>query len=161
MRTSRKPTRPGRTDVGYKRPPKEHRFKPGQSGNRRGRPKAILSLRAAFEKELGRKVPILARGRTKRVRLLEAIITRLTASAARGSQTSAKLLLSIKELEPKPEPPEKAYDPHMVANYHLLLEAMEAYYVRQVYRYLYGPLDDEERKLIVRNRVLDWYPFHK
>jgi hypothetical protein len=163
MGTPKKPSRArtGRTDVGYRRPPKEHQFKPGQSGNRNGRPKAVLSLRAAFEKELGRKVTIMVRGKPRRVPLLEAIISKLSASAARGSQPSAKLLLSIKELGPKPAdvPVEKTYDPYIVESYNMLLEATEAYYAHKVYRWLYGPLDDRERKLIVRNRALDWFPF--
>ena len=41
MSSDRKPRPPGPRDyeVGYGKPPKEHRFKKGQSGNPRGRPK--------------------------------------------------------------------------------------------------------------------------
>ena len=38
--------------VGYKHPPKHTRFKPGQSGNPRGRPKRARSLKAEFLEEL-------------------------------------------------------------------------------------------------------------
>lgn len=35
-------TKQGKSEVGYKKPPKEHQFKPGQSGNPKGPPKATV-----------------------------------------------------------------------------------------------------------------------
>jgi hypothetical protein len=42
-----------RNDVGYGRPPIEHQFKPGQSGNPFGRPKGARRFTADLLDELG------------------------------------------------------------------------------------------------------------
>ena len=65
-RTSRK-----RTDVGYCRPPVEHQFKPGQSGNKRGRPKGSKSEATILNELLSRKININQNGTTRRISVLE------------------------------------------------------------------------------------------
>ena len=42
--SKRRPDCPRHYDVGYGKPPKKHRFRKGQSGNARGRPKGILAF---------------------------------------------------------------------------------------------------------------------
>src|SRR4051812_8831369 len=59
--------------VGYKRPPREHRFKKGQSGNPRGRPKRARTMAAAAEKILAQTVTMRHDGRVKRMPLAEAL----------------------------------------------------------------------------------------
>ena len=44
----------GNHSVGYGRPPEATRFKPGQSGNPKGRPKGSKNLRTLFAEELRR-----------------------------------------------------------------------------------------------------------
>ena len=51
MSSDRKPGRPHDYKVGYGKPPKEHRFKKGQSGNPRGRPKGAKSRKPARPEE--------------------------------------------------------------------------------------------------------------
>ena len=44
--------------VGYKTPPKANMFKPGVSGNPRGRPRTINNFRQKFDKEMHEKIPL-------------------------------------------------------------------------------------------------------
>ena len=43
-RSVERPKEESNDPIGYGRPPREHRFRPGQSGNPRGRPKGAQSL---------------------------------------------------------------------------------------------------------------------
>jgi hypothetical protein len=56
---------PSETDtVGYKRPPSKTRFKPGQSGNPRGRPKRQVDMSSALNKEFNDKIVVTELGKT-------------------------------------------------------------------------------------------------
>jgi hypothetical protein len=46
------------SDVGYRSPPREHRFQPGQSGNPAGRPKASPTFAADLRDELAEIVAV-------------------------------------------------------------------------------------------------------
>lgn len=93
--------------VGYKRPPKAHRFKPGQSGNPRGRPRRTDSLdqaghqqRQPVSKILASKVRVTGRnGRQKTMTYNEAIVWKLVQSAAAGSTAAARHLHKLQRLE--------------------------------------------------------------
>src|SRR5262245_15858920 len=54
--------------VGYKCPPRSHQFRPGQSGNPRGRPKGQKNLVTTFAEALNEKLPV--RGKNGRRRWL-------------------------------------------------------------------------------------------
>ena len=45
-------------EVGYGKPPKAGRFKPGQSGNPRGRPKGTLNLKTDLQQELAERISV-------------------------------------------------------------------------------------------------------
>ena len=84
--------------VGYGRPPKAHRFKPGQSGNPKGRrkkPKALPDIGTALDKVFSRQVTITDNGQSRSVHVLEAMILSLVSSATRGN---AKALLTLVKL---------------------------------------------------------------
>ncbi len=81
-------------DVGYKKPPQTTRFKKGQSGNPRGRPKGTRSKTPAefLDHFLSQTITIKESGRAKKVTLLEALQKRLVTSAMNGDMTAMRLL---------------------------------------------------------------------
>lgn len=81
--------------VGYKRPPKEARFKKGHSGNPRGRPKKRASFSETFLTELEKQVPVTLNGRRRFVYRLEALANRIVLGAANGDPKMIKLLIEV------------------------------------------------------------------
>lgn len=79
--------------VGYRMPPRKHRFKKGQSGNPAGRPKKSQSKRAIVERVLGEKMRLSGRPKGMRVRFtwFELIVMKLLALVAGGSLPATKL----------------------------------------------------------------------
>lgn len=90
--------------VGYGRPPKHTQFKPGQSGNRRGRPKASKNVDAILEKELDEVVTLREGGRPIRITKRQALIKQFVNSAIKGSPKAQQMMLAHlekhRELEP-------------------------------------------------------------
>ena len=71
-------------DVGYGKPPRQHQFRPGQSGNPRGRAKGVKNESTLLHDLLHRKVEIREGGRTRKIIVFEAILLRFTESALKG-----------------------------------------------------------------------------
>jgi hypothetical protein len=84
--------------VGYGRPPVEHQFKPGQSGNKRGRPKGSKNEATILNELLSRKININQNGKTRRISVLEGMFLKFAEDALRGNPKSAAFLLSRKQL---------------------------------------------------------------
>jgi hypothetical protein len=70
--------------VGYGRPPAEHQFRPGQSGNPNGRPKCARSFKSDLRDELGEVISISDGNKTVEVTKQRAIIKTLLAMAVAG-----------------------------------------------------------------------------
>jgi hypothetical protein len=85
---------PPESDVGYGRPPRAHQFKPGQSGNPKGRPKGAKSEATILYELLHRKISIREGGRTRKITVLEAILLRFTEDSLKGNTKSAAFLLN-------------------------------------------------------------------
>jgi Family of unknown function (DUF5681) len=81
--------------VGYKSPPKATQFKPGQSGNPKGRPKGIRPVGAVLQDIIHQKVSVTEGGKTRRLPALEVMLRRLANDAMRSDQKAIKLLLSL------------------------------------------------------------------
>jgi uncharacterized protein DUF5681 len=79
--------------VGYGRPPKEHRFQPGQSGNRNGRPKGKKNTSTLLREILDRKIEVRTGSTVRKISVREAMLTRFTESALKGDTKSAAFLL--------------------------------------------------------------------
>jgi hypothetical protein len=78
---------------GYMKPPKEHRFKKGKSGNPRGRPKEPETVASIILRVLKRKIRIA--GEDRRVSLLEAIALRLRNLAIKGYLPALEILRDL------------------------------------------------------------------
>jgi hypothetical protein len=83
----------GDYDVGYGRPPKHTRFRPGQSGNRKGRPKKSKNLDTLILQELDRKVRVTEAGTPKKVSKREAIVLKLVNGGLAGDPRQLEFLL--------------------------------------------------------------------
>jgi uncharacterized protein DUF5681 len=89
--------------VGYKKPPKASQFKPGQSGNPKGRPRSSKNFVTSFTSILEEKITLREGKRVLKVSKLEAMIRTLIHKAAQGdakavSQVTA-LLKALGKLE--------------------------------------------------------------
>lgn len=87
--------KPKATSVGYRNPPEHGRFKIGQSGNPRGRPKGALNIATVLERTLREKVVINESGKRKTVTKLEAALKQLTNKAALGELKALQLLATL------------------------------------------------------------------
>jgi len=82
-------------DVGYGKPPKMTQWKPGQSGNPKGRPKKIKDFDKLLDRELSETVRITDGGETKLLSKRELIVKRLVNEALRGDRAALKLALNL------------------------------------------------------------------
>jgi hypothetical protein len=82
-------------DVGYRKPPKHTRFKPGQSGNPRGRPRGTKNLKTDLAEELGEKIEIREGERSRKVSKQRALIKSQTNKAIKGDTRAAAFLGSM------------------------------------------------------------------
>jgi hypothetical protein len=85
----------GEYDVGYRRPPKATRFKPGQSGNPKGRPKGNANLATDLAAELNEQITVREGGQARRLTKQRALIKSLTARALQGDVRATTALLAL------------------------------------------------------------------
>ena len=81
--------------VGYRKPPKATRFRPGVSGNARGRPKGSLNLATDLSAELSETTTVKEGGRSRRVSKQRALIKTLMKNALKGEVKSAAAVLAL------------------------------------------------------------------
>lgn len=86
--------KPKVSEVGYRHPPRAFQFKPGQSGNPKGRPKGAKNEATILRELLYRKIPVHQGGKTRRITVLEAILLRFTEDSLKGNTKSAAFLLN-------------------------------------------------------------------
>ena len=82
--------------VGYCKPPEETRFKPGRSGNPKGRPKGTKNLKADLIEELDERILVREGEKTKLVSKQRAAIKALVVQALRGNVRANALLVSMR-----------------------------------------------------------------
>jgi hypothetical protein len=95
---------PAKYEVGYRKPPAAFQFKPGQSGNSKGRPKGARNKKPALNEERLKAIIIDEAYRTIKVNegkrqisipMAQAIIRSLAVNAARGQHRSQQLFAEL------------------------------------------------------------------
>jgi Family of unknown function (DUF5681) len=89
--TMRKKPRAG----GYANPPKRTRFKKGQSGNPKGRPKGSLNFATDLNQELSERITVREDGKASRVSKQKALIKTLVAKALQGDVKALATALAL------------------------------------------------------------------
>ena len=92
-------------EVGKGRPPLSTRWKPGQCGNPKGRPKGAKNLATLFNEVLNRKLTIQENGKTRTITGREGIVIRVFNAALKGDPKALAFILGIEpEIARKVEP---------------------------------------------------------
>lgn len=82
-------------EIGYKHPPERTQFRPGISGNPKGRPKGRKNVATVVRRTLAEKVIINENGIRKTVTKLEAAIKQLANKAVSGDLNAMRQLLPV------------------------------------------------------------------
>ena len=96
----RKPT----TDyaVGYGRPPAWTRFRPGQSGNAKGRPKGARNAVSMARDALERTIDVAGNGTHRKMTVREVAYQRLAEKAVSGDMKALNFLLTLENEQHQP-----------------------------------------------------------
>lgn len=91
------PLPPGESayDVGYGKPPTKSRFKPGQSGNPRGRPRRAKGLNTIVRETLGAKVAVRTAAGTSQISRIEAVLQKSLEKAMKGDARAQLALMNL------------------------------------------------------------------
>jgi len=81
--------------VGYKRPPKYTRFKPGHSGNPKGRPTHVRSLKSEFLAELSELIRVREGDREMKISKQRAVVKALVAASIKGNMRAMAALVAF------------------------------------------------------------------
>ena len=81
--------------VGYGSPPVEHHFKPGRSGNPKGRPKGVRSIDNVLKGWLDKTVTITVDGKAVRTNVMDAMVGQQVNRALKGDPKACGFLLEL------------------------------------------------------------------
>lgn len=91
-------------EVGYGKPPRNTRFKKGQSGNPKGRKPRVKNVSVLLANELDRVIVVRDGDGEKKISKREAVITSLVNDAIKGKPTARQALINLLNVTPQPEP---------------------------------------------------------
>jgi Family of unknown function (DUF5681) len=81
--------------VGYGKPPTTSRFKPGQSGNAKGRPKGHKNLKTLIRQAMTAMITVQEGSSGRRVTKLEGVVLRQLQNALKGNDRSALAVIKM------------------------------------------------------------------
>jgi hypothetical protein len=93
------------SDGGGGNPPRSTRFRPGKSGNPRGRPRIRQDHASVFHAVMDTKIPLTVNGRQRMVCGFEAVAWRLRQDAMSGKPPAVNQILGLLARFPKPSEP--------------------------------------------------------
>jgi hypothetical protein len=113
---------------GYGKPPKERQFKPGKSGNPKGRPKGSRGLKQVVRAALDDEVNLIVGGQETRKTKREVVVLKLIQKAASGDVRAIDSILNLdQKFDIAEEAREVFLDPDKLdAEYREILEAFVA-----------------------------------
>lgn len=79
--------------TGYKIPPTNSQFKPGQSGNPKGRPRGRRNTYSVLDDLLNQKIPVTQDGKQTKIDKKTAILLQTVNHSVRGDQRAIQTLL--------------------------------------------------------------------
>lgn len=82
-------------EAGYCKPPKHHQWKPGESGNPKGRPKKSSNFSTMLTKEARRLISVTENGRTRKASVNEVVLRGIANAALKGDPRATKLWLDM------------------------------------------------------------------
>ncbi|WP_347269961.1 DUF5681 domain-containing protein [Rhizorhabdus histidinilytica] len=82
---------------GYGKPPRGKPFKPGKSGNPKGRPKGAKGLATLASEIIYSPVDVMQNGESKRMSALAAVLHRTKVDAIKGDKAAAERFLKLAE----------------------------------------------------------------
>lgn len=81
--------------IGYGKPPRHSRFKPGQSGNPKGRPKGVRNFKTDVKATLEAPVKVTREGHPHKISTQEAMLLRLREKALSGDSRALDRLILL------------------------------------------------------------------
>ena len=87
--------------VGFGKPPAAHQFKPGQSGNRRGRPRGRINIATALRDAVQQMRPVTIGGKPREMSTLDVMTRKQIEKAAAGDSKAFHVVFDLlKEFAP-------------------------------------------------------------
>ena len=118
----KKSSNSGNFRIGKGRPPQSTRWKRGQSGNPKGRPKGAKNLATIFNDALNQKFEIQEKGKTRMITAREGIVRRVINEALKGNIKATAFVLAK-----EPEIARNAVPVKMITSDMTVQEATDAY----------------------------------
>lgn len=115
----------GKNKVGYGNPPEHTRFKKGQSGNPRGRPKGSQNLPSVLGRILGKPVRVRENGSIKTVTTFEYALSQMAKKAISGDLRAVQQLIRLQRAVEEQAPPEKPQTPLAEADQKVLQRILQ------------------------------------